>query len=79
MKILAVDDEQMQLKMLEKAILKAVPDCELTCMSNSIFALDWARKNRPDVIFSDIQMPVMNGLEQEAEPSYQRGLRHRVL
>lgn len=63
MRIIAVDDEQMQLKLLEKAILKAVPDCELTCFDNSVKALEWAGKNQPDVMFADIQMPVMTGIE----------------
>lgn len=63
MKILAVDDEQMQLRLLEKSIQSAVPGCELTCFSNSVSALEWALQNRPDVVFSDIQMPEMNGIE----------------
>lgn len=63
MKILAVDDEQMQLRLLEKAIRTAVPDCEPVCFSNSVNALEWARTHQPDVVFSDIQMPVMNGIE----------------
>ena len=63
MKILAVDDEQMQLRLLEKSILKAVPGCELLCFSNSVEALAWATQNKPDVLFSDIQMPVMTGIE----------------
>lgn len=63
MKIIAVDDEPMQLKMLEKSILKAVPDCELTSFGNSVTALEWAEEHQPDVVFSDIQMPVMSGIE----------------
>lgn len=63
MKILAVDDERLQLRMLEKSIRSAVPDCELTCFNDSVSALEWAIQNRPDVVFSDIEMPVMNGIE----------------
>ena len=67
MKILAVDDEFMQLRLLEKAILKAVPDCELTCFDNSPAALEWAKQNHADVAFTDIQMPVMTGIELAKE------------
>lgn len=63
MKILAVDDEYMQLRLLEKAIREAVPECDLTCFENSVEALGWAKENRVDIAFCDIQMPVMTGIE----------------
>lgn len=63
MRILAVDDEIIQLKLLEDSIRKAVPECELTCMENSVDALKWARENPVDVAFCDIQMPVLSGIE----------------
>lgn len=62
MKILAVDDEYNQLKLLEMSIRKAVPDCALFCFDNSMEALQWAKDNNPDVVFCDIQMPVMTGI-----------------
>lgn len=62
MTILAVDDELMQLKLLEKSIRKAVPGSEPVCFNNSVNALAWATEHRPDVVFCDIQMPVMNGI-----------------
>lgn len=62
MKILAVDDEQMQLKLLERSIREASPDCDVYAAGNPADALIWAEENRPDVAFCDIQMPVMNGI-----------------
>ena len=62
MKILAVDDEQMQLKLLERSIREAAPECAVYASSNPAAALQWAEENRPDVAFCDIQMPVMNGI-----------------
>lgn len=63
MRILAVDDEIIQLRLLEDSIRKAVPACELTCMDNSVEALKWARANPVDVAFCDIQMPMITGIE----------------
>lgn len=62
MKILAVDDELIQLRMLQEAIEEAVPGCELACFENPVQALAWARENHPDVAFCDIQMPLMTGI-----------------
>lgn len=62
MKILAVDDEVLQLRMLQEAIGEAVPECDLHCFENSVEALAWARQSPPDVAFLDIQMPLMNGI-----------------
>lgn len=62
MKVLAVDNEKMQLKMLERAIREAVPDVELTAFNIPMQALEWAKENTIDVAFLDIEMPVMNGV-----------------
>ena len=62
MKILAVDDERIQLSMLEEAIQEVSPECELQAFENPVEALAWAREHHPDVAFCDIQMPLMNGI-----------------
>lgn len=62
MKILAVDNEKIQLKVLEKAILNAIPDADLKTFNIPMQALDWAKENQIDVAFLDIEMPVMNGV-----------------
>lgn len=63
MKILAVDNEIMQLTMLKEAIEEVVPTCELTGFCNPLDALEWGKANQPEIAFLDIQMPVMNGIE----------------
>lgn len=62
MKLLAVDDETIQLEMLKESITEAVSDCSLTGFTNPSEALDWAKKNDPEIAFLDIQMPVMDGI-----------------
>jgi len=74
MHIIAVDDEHMSLKNIERAILSAMPDCSLNCFDRPISAVAHASKNRVDVAFLDIQMCDMNGLQlakclSEIDPS----------
>lgn len=62
MRIYACDDEQLMLTMLEKAILEASPEADLKTFSKSADLLEYARDNKPDVVFLDIHMPGQNGL-----------------
>jgi CheY-like chemotaxis protein len=60
MKILLVDDADFFLE-TEKAFLKHTPATIYTA-SNGAEALDAAVEHRPDLIYMDVQMPVMDGL-----------------
>ncbi len=63
MKCIAVDDEPFGLKLLEDNISK-VPFLELVAACNNAFeALAVLEKNKIDLIFIDIQMPGLSGLE----------------
>lgn len=62
MKILAVDNERFQLNLLTDSIREAVPNCDLAMFLNPMEALEWAKANRPEIAFLDIQMPVMDGI-----------------
>lgn len=63
MRILAVDDEYIQLKLLENAIQEAVADCELKCFQKSTEALKWAENMNPEIAFLDMEMPTLSGIE----------------
>lgn len=65
MLIFAIDDEPKMLRLLHSAIAKAAPEAELRDFSLAAAALEAVRREglRPDAVFSDIQMPGMNGLE----------------
>ena len=63
MKILVVDDERMICEWLEYCIQNN-PGCELAgCAHNGEQALALFKQTDVDVVFTDIKMPVMGGLE----------------
>jgi sigma-B regulation protein RsbU (phosphoserine phosphatase) len=64
-KILLVDDNQLFLKMLSHAFRKAGFDC-ITAESGAE-ALNLLKKNIPDAVLSDYEMPAMNGLQFREE------------
>ena len=67
LKVMLVDDEQMAVKYLKSLINWDIYGMELTPpAANGKDALALFRKYRPDIIITDITMPVMNGLELAA-------------
>lgn len=58
-----IDDEPLALEVVKKYILKS-PDLHLEAtLSDSIEALEYLKKNSADLLFLDIQMPGLNGIE----------------
>lgn len=61
-KCLIIDDEPLAVNVI-KNYLKQIEDAELvTSFNNAIDALNFLKKNTVDVIFLDINMPVLDGL-----------------
>ena len=63
MKILLVDDEELQLIRLEKACKKVLPDATYLIYDNSSAALNKAKEENIDLAFLDIEMPIINGVQ----------------
>ena len=63
MKILLVDDEELQLVRLEKVCRKVIPDGEFLCYTNSQKAFKENENNKIDLAFLDIEMPGLNGVQ----------------
>ena len=63
MKVLVVDDEAMICEWLQFCISQN-PSCQLTGVAhNGQEALELFHRDEPDLILTDIKMPVMDGLE----------------
>ena len=65
MLLFAIDDEPKMLRLLHKAMEEAVPDAEIMDFPLGMSAVRAIEEQqlRPDVVFSDIQMPGVDGLE----------------
>lgn len=62
MKILLVDDEELQLLRLEKACKNILPDDEFFVYTNPLKALEDPNIDKIDLAFLDIEMPGINGI-----------------
>ncbi|MGN0637524.1 MAG: response regulator [Huintestinicola sp.] len=62
MRIIAVDDEEMALGILEKAIHEAEPSAEVAVFDKGAAALEFAVDNKCDAAFLDINMGAENGI-----------------
>lgn len=60
-KIMVVDDEAIQRRVLGKMIREILPDCEVIEASNGKAALDLLKSHSIDVVITDIKMPIMDG------------------
>jgi len=54
-----VDDEVIQTEVLKQVL----NECEVDCANDGRLAIELARRNHPDLILLDMQMPGMDGLE----------------
>ncbi|WP_248924988.1 response regulator [Paenibacillus hamazuiensis] len=62
-RILVVDDEAIQRRVLGKIIRNAVPAYEVLEAGNGKAALDLVRETAIDIVLTDIRMPMMDGLQ----------------
>lgn len=63
MNLLLVDDEMLALDALEKAVLKVLPNGRINAFNKATQAVDFAKTNKVDIAFLDIDMRIMNGLK----------------
>ncbi len=61
--IYAADDEKFALELLEEAIIEAIPGAEPVCFRESEELLNTAVNTPPDIVFLDIKMPGLNGIQ----------------
>lgn len=61
-KIVYIEDNQANLRFMKK-VLQSRGDVELYCAEEAREGIDIVRRERPDIILMDIQMPGMDGYE----------------
>ena len=64
MRVLLVDDEELQLIRLEAAAKKALPeDTEYFCYTNPVKAYEENVEKKIDIAFLDVEMPGIDGIQ----------------
>lgn len=63
-KVVIVDDEKNCIEVLQILLQEAHPECAIEAVfTSSLDALEYLKTNEVDLVFSDIQMPFLSGIE----------------
>ena len=63
MRVLLVDDEELQLIRLKDAVSKVLIEADILSFDNPLKAYEEAKKEKVDIAFLDIEMPSLNGVQ----------------
>ncbi|WP_162523799.1 PAS domain S-box protein [Flavobacterium sp. LMO8] len=66
-KVLIVDDNKINMLLTKTLVRNKLPNCTIYEAKNGKEAVEITQTNNPDLIFMDIQMPIMNGYEATTE------------
>ena len=66
-KVLVVDDNKINMLLTKTLVQNQLPNCRIFEATNGLEAVEIAKTELPQVIFMDIQMPIMNGYEATIE------------
>lgn len=62
MRVLLVDDEELQLLRLKDVVTRLLPEAEIVAYANPVLAWEEQKTTPVDIAFLDIQMPVLSGI-----------------
>lgn len=66
-KILVVDDVDMNIELMICIIKEYLPNCEIVSGSNGFEAIEVLKKEKPALVFMDVQMPKLDGMSATRE------------
>ncbi|TGM59285.1 PAS domain-containing hybrid sensor histidine kinase/response regulator [Leptospira vanthielii] len=66
-KILVVEDNEMNRELLKRMIQKYIPKAKIKEAVDGLEGVRFFRESKPDLVFMDVQMPNMDGLEAATE------------
>lgn len=66
-RLLYVEDEAVSREFLRRIIARKYPDLELFVAENGAAGLELFREQRPDIVLTDMGMPVMDGIQMSRE------------
>lgn len=61
--VVILDDQSTSIKIMEKLIAHVDTEAALHSFTDPVTALEWAKHNACDLVFTDLRMPVMSGIE----------------
>lgn len=64
--LLIVEDDKVICEMLAKVIQRKYREITIYCAGNGQIGVDLFKEHRPDIVITDINMPVMDGIEMVA-------------
>ena len=65
--ILIVDDNEINIQLAKSILINMLPNTEVIEAKNGLEAIDQFKKYSPDLVFMDVQMPLMNGYDATIE------------
>jgi YesN/AraC family two-component response regulator len=65
--ILVVEDEKVIREVIEVMISRKFPDVAIYIAENGKMGVELFKEHTPEIVITDIQMPVMDGIEMAAE------------
>jgi two-component system, sensor histidine kinase and response regulator len=65
--LLIVEDDKMARDLIVRMVAMKFPDCSIYTAENGVNGLKLFKEHNPDIVITDVSMPVMDGIEMARE------------